>query len=177
MRYIALLRGINVSGKNKIEMAKLRQYMEESGFQNVKTYLNSGNVIFDASQDTERLTQLLQNMIMKQFALDIPVYVERQEAVRALVEGAPKWWGTDEKAIYDNLIFILPPKTAEAVCTELGEPKERLEQVCVAVGAIFWSFDRAMYQKTNWWSKTAKEEIGRFLTIRTAGTVRKICEM
>jgi uncharacterized protein (DUF1697 family) len=45
-RYIALLRGINISGKNKISMAELKEYLSEAGYDTVKTYLNSGNVIF-----------------------------------------------------------------------------------------------------------------------------------
>lgn len=46
MKYIALLRGINISGKNKISMSELKKELEENGYQNVFTYLNSGNVVF-----------------------------------------------------------------------------------------------------------------------------------
>ena len=49
MKYIALLRGVNISGKNKIVMSKLKEVLEENNYQNVITYLNSGNVIFESS--------------------------------------------------------------------------------------------------------------------------------
>lgn len=50
-RYIALLRGVNISGKNKVPMAELKKIFEELGFGAVKTYLNSGNVIFSSDED------------------------------------------------------------------------------------------------------------------------------
>ena len=75
-RYVALLRGINISGKNKIPMAELKKGFEKLAFEEVKTYLNSGNVIFSSGEDdTEKLTKQIQGMIKDQFDLDIPVFV------------------------------------------------------------------------------------------------------
>lgn len=50
MKYIALLRGINISGKNKISMSELKKLLEENNYQNVSTYLNSGNIIFECNK-------------------------------------------------------------------------------------------------------------------------------
>ena len=60
---------------------------------------------------------------------------------------------------------------------EIGEPKEEFEKIENYRDAIFWSFSRKDYQKTNWWSKTASADISVRLTIRTANTVRKIMNM
>lgn len=89
----------------------------------------------------------------------------------------PDWWGGENKEIYDNLIFIIPPATFSDVYQEIGEPKEELERIKDYKEAIFWSFSRKAYQKTNWWSKTANARISTKLTIRTANTVRKIVSM
>lgn len=177
-RYVALLRGINISGKNKIAMAELKKEFEKLAFEEVKTYLNSGNVIFSSSEnDTKRFTSQIEGMIKNQFDLDIPVFVISREALEDILHNAPEWWGNDNKEIYDNLIFIIPPAKFSDVYDEIGEPKKELEKIADYKNVIFWSFSRKDYQKTNWWSKTANANIGSKLTIRTANTVRKLVDM
>ena len=177
-RYIALLRGINISGKNKVPMAGLKQGFEGLDYKDVKTYLNSGNVIFSSDEsDTIKTTSRIEEMIKNQFHLDIPVFVISKEELEDILYHAPDWWGDENKEIYDNLIFIIPPATFKDVYNEIGEPKEGLEKIEDYKEAVFWSFSRKDYQKTNWWSKTASANISGKLTIRTANTVRKIVGM
>ncbi|WP_253691918.1 MULTISPECIES: DUF1697 domain-containing protein [unclassified Treponema] len=69
-RYIALLRGINISGKNKVPMAELKQGFEKLNYIEVKTYLNSGNVIFSGDEaDIVKTTSRIEEMIKNQFSL------------------------------------------------------------------------------------------------------------
>ena len=178
VRYIAFLRGINISGKNKVPMAELKKGFEEIGFAEVKTYLNSGNVIFSSDEDDMvEITNRIETMIKRHFGLDIPVFVISKETLEDILTHAPDWWGSEDKEIYDNLIFIIPPATFADVFNEIGEPKEELEKIKDYKEAVFWSFSRKDYQKTNWWSKTASTKISTKLTIRTANTVRKIVGM
>ena len=177
-RFIAFLRGINVSGKNKIPMAELKKSFENHGFTEVKTYLNSGNVIFSSGEDnTDELAEQIETMVEEQFGFAVPVFVILKERLEDILQNAPDWWGEEDKEIYDNLIFIISPATFSDVYAEIGEPKKELEQILEYGGAIFWSFVRKDYQKTNWWSKTASAGIAGKLTIRTANTVRKIVGM
>ena len=177
-RYVALLRGINISGKNKVPMAELKKVFEELGFTEVKTYLNSGNVIFSSEKNNiGSLTGQIETMIKNQFGLDIPVFVTSKEDLKDILHHAPDWWGTENKEIYDNLIFIMPPATFAEVWDEIGEPREELKKIKEYKEAVFWSFNRKDYQKTNWWPKTASAGISGKLTIRTANTVRKIVGM
>ena len=177
-RYIALLRGINISGKNKVPMAELRKCFETLDFMEVKTCLNSGNVIFSCKDtDAAELVNRIERMIQHQFSLNIPVFVIPQEELADILRHAPDWWGTENQEIYDNLIFILPPATFPDVYHEIGAPKAGLEQIQEYQSVVFWSFSRKEYQKTNWWPKTASVPIGSKLTIRTANTVCKIVEM
>lgn len=177
-RYVALLRGINIIGKNKIPMAELKKGFEELAFKEVKTYLNSGNVIFSSDEeDIKKFTNQIERMIKNQFDLDIPVLVISKEALIDILHNAPKWWGDDNKEIYDNLIFIIPPTKFSDIYDEIGEPKKELEKIQNYKEVIFWSFSRKDYQKTNWWSKTASASISTKLTIRTANTIRKIANM
>ena len=178
IRYIAFLRGVNISGKNKVPMAELKRCFEELDFSEVKTYLNSGNVAFSSDEDNiEVLTSQAEMIINRQFGLDIPVFVISKEKLEDILQNAPEWWGDENKEIYDNLIFIMPPATFSEVWGEIGEPKEELEKIKEYRETVFWSFSRKDYQKTNWWSKTASANISSKLTIRTANTVRKIVGM
>lgn len=123
------------------------------------------------------MTETIMAMLKEQFGFDIPVFVMEQEMLADILGHAPGWWGGDDKEIYDNLIFVMPPATTVDVHREIGEPKEGLERIQDYKEAIFWSFSRKDYQKTNWWSKTASADIGSRLTIRTANTVKKIAGM
>lgn len=177
-RYIAFLRGVNISGRNKVTMSELKKGIERLEYKEVKTYLNSGNVIFSSDEnDIGSITKRIVMMIKNQFDLDIPVFVIAKEELEDILRNAPDWWGNDDKEIYDNLIFIMPPATFADVFNGIGEPKEELEKIQDYKEAIFWSFSRRNYQKTNWWSKTASASVSNKLTIRTAGTIRKVVGM
>lgn len=177
-RYISLLRGINISGKNKVLMAELRKCFEALDFMEVKTCLNSGNVIFSCKDtDAAELVNRIERMIQHLFSLNIPVFVIPQEELADILRHTPDWWGTENQEIYDNLIFILPPATFPDVYHEIGAPKAGLEQIQEYQSVVFWSFSRKEYQKTNWWPKTASVPLGSKLTIRTANTIRKIVKM
>lgn len=177
-RYIALLRGINVGGNNKIAMNELKIGFEGLGYEKVVTYLNSGNVIFSTAESKpNELANQIETMIFETFGLRIPVLVIPQSEVLAVLQLAPSWWGSEDKSIYDNLIFLFPELSDEQFSKEMGPKNAGYEKVQSVERAVFWSFIRKENQKTNWWAKTAKASIRNQITIRTANTVRKIVEM
>ena len=177
-RYIALLRGINISGKNKISMSELKTGLAELGFAEIATYLNSGNVIFSSATDDKNiLSDKIKSMIKERFELEIPVFIILQEELEELLKNAPDWWGEDKKEIYDNIIFMMSPLSYEKLYDEIGSPKAEYEKVHPYKNVVFWSFSRKDYQKTNWWSKTASAKVREKITIRTANTIRKIVGM
>ena len=174
-KYIAFLRGINISGRHKIGMSDLKNGFEQLGFADVTTYLNSGNVLF--SSENENITEMkhvIDMMINDKFKLDIPVHVVSKQDLSDILDNAPDWWGTENKEKYDNLIFVITEDTTDEICDMLGRPSDGLELVQVYKDVIFWTFDRKAYQKCNWWKKTAGAGIAEKLTIRTANTVKKL---
>ena len=141
MKYIALLRGVNISGKNKIPMKELKEALEKD-YNNVLTYLNTGNVIFESDTDSkETIMKNISEIIKNKFALDIPVFVIREEELEDILNNNPTWWRTDNKDIYDNLIFIIPPTRCEDVYNTVGEPSKDIDKIGEYNNVIFWSFD------------------------------------
>ncbi len=134
-------------------------------------------IFLSDEENIGKLTIQIETMIKEYFGFDIPIFCISQEELEDILQNAPDWWGNENKEIYDNLIFIMPPATFSDVFNEIGEPKEELEKIRNYKDVIFWSFSRKDYQKTNWWSKTASTNISGKLTIRTANTVRKLAKM
>ena len=97
-RYIALLRGINVSGKNKIAMSELKSGFLELGLEGVATYLNSGNVIFSSTAtDVSIHLEEIESMIKGRFDLEIPVFLISQRDLNEILQNAPDWWGDSNR--------------------------------------------------------------------------------
>ena len=175
MKYIVLLRGINISGKNKISMNELKMELENLGYKEVLTYLNSGNIIIESDIDSkETISRDIYLMIQDKFKLSIPVYVMTSSELEDILKNKPEWWGTDNKEIYDNIIFIIPPTMYDEVYNVIGEPKEGIEKIKEYNNIIFWSYILKEYRKTNWWAKTASTSISNEITIRTANTMKKV---
>ena len=178
MKYIVLLRGVNISGKNKVSMPKLKQLLEENNYQNVSTYLNSGNIIIESNiNNKELIIENISKIIEFNFNIKIPIYIMTVPELEDILNNSPSWWGTTNKEIYDNLIFIIPPTTYEEVYNTIGSPKENIEQIEEYHSTIFWSFVLKDYHKSTWWIKTASTSITNKITIRTANTMKKLLQL
>lgn len=90
MKYAAFLRGINVGGKNKIKMETLREVCASIGFENVKTYINSGNIIFETSKtDDKKIAERIKKAIEKEFGLNIKTIVRSIKEIENIVKNNP----------------------------------------------------------------------------------------
>ncbi len=113
-QYLALLRGINVGGKNIIKMADLKAGFEALGFSNVFTYIQSGNVLFQSEEkDKALLTNKIENGLSKRFGSPVPVVVISQKELADIIRTAPDGFGKDEKTFRYNAIFLKEPLTSK----------------------------------------------------------------
>ncbi|WP_462412780.1 DUF1697 domain-containing protein [Neobacillus sp. Marseille-QA0830] len=87
--YITLLRGINVGGHHIIKMADLKGLLEGLGLQKVKTYIQSGNVLFESNQDAQSLRQSLEKEIQEAFGFPVPVVLRTQEELEQIISHCP----------------------------------------------------------------------------------------
>lgn len=93
MKYAAILRGINVSGKNKVNMKELKSFLEKAGFKEVETYIQSGNIVFSegpfASNNTGEASTQIQQIIKSELNLDVPVIALTKVYLEQVVEANP----------------------------------------------------------------------------------------
>ena len=105
-------------------------------------------MLFSSEEENiPEFVEQIEGMIKQQFGLTIPVLVITIENLKDILNHAPNWWGNDNKEIYDNLIFIMPPAKFSDVYAAIGEPKKELEKIENYKDVIFWSFYRKDYQK------------------------------
>jgi uncharacterized protein (DUF1697 family) len=90
VRYVAFLRGINVSGQKLIKMEVLRQYFEMPGLKNIVTYIQSGNVLFDAKEtDAVKLRTKVEKQLAKQLGYEVPVILRSLDEIRQVIKSNP----------------------------------------------------------------------------------------
>ena len=110
-------------------MEELKKYLIENEYESVYTYLNSGNIILESNESNkENIVKNIHSLIKEKFDLEISVFVISYLELEDLLNNAPSWWGTGNKQIYDNIIFILSPVESTEVKNVLGNLNENVEQ-------------------------------------------------
>jgi uncharacterized protein (DUF1697 family) len=106
MKYIALIRGINIGGHRKISMIELKKALKSLGLSDVVTYINSGNVIFSENHlSPEVLAKNIEKVIEQSFHFEVPVLIRSVESISQICEEIPVDWGNDPKKI-PQVIFL-----------------------------------------------------------------------
>jgi uncharacterized protein (DUF1697 family) len=175
VRYVALLRGINVGGRTLVKMADLKTCFENLGFDDVSTYIASGNVLFDSDEDdAAELATTIEAAIERRFELPVKVVVLDQEAYARIVEAIPKPWIGDG-ALRANVAFLRRGTDARQVVREL-EPDAAIEEVKAVDGAILWATRRDSLNRS-----VMRKLIGgaayKELTVRNLNTTLKLHEL
>jgi len=115
MKYISFLRGINVSGQNKILMDELKSLYESLGFENVLTYIQSGNVIFEAKEkDALALSSGIEEAIARKYAFNVPVVIRTHNELKKILKNCP-FGNVDLQKDGSRVLvsFLMSPPSAE----------------------------------------------------------------
>lgn len=175
MTYVALLRGINVGGNNKVDMKQLKMVFEELGFTNVKTYINSGNVIFQTkSQAKEKLTQSLEKAIEKEFGFSVKVVIRTFKEIKQVVEILPSSWLNNDTMKCD-VMFLWPAVDSPKVIKELII-KDDIDEVMYMPGTILWRVDRDKVTRSGI-MKLVGTKLYAQMTIRNCNTAKKLYQL
>jgi uncharacterized protein (DUF1697 family) len=138
--HVALLRGINVGGKNLIKMAELKACFEANGYVDVVTYIQSGNVVFTAhGVGGPELASRIEGMLSETFGhYDASVVLRTKAQMRAIVDKAPTGFGTDPAGFRYDVIFLKPPLTAKVAMRSISM-REGVDEVVPGPGVLYSS--------------------------------------
>lgn len=137
-RYVALLRGINVGGKNIIAMKDLRAALDEHGYDNVRTYIQSGNVLFDTDDDPANLESAIEGTLEKAFGVPLVVVVRSHRQLRNVVSKAPKGFGAGPDTFHSDAIFLKAPLTAARVM-DIVTLRDGVDQAWPGTGVVYFA--------------------------------------
>lgn len=171
--FVALLRGINVGGNKKVPMADLKKTFEKMGFKNIRTILNTGNVLFDAtSGNIEELASGIAAGLEKAFGLSVPVIVRSFDDIGKVIKAEPfsKVKITPDTRLY---VTFLPGKPKSRLVVPYASPDGSFEIISLANDTIFSVLDLSRSQTTDAMNILEKE-YGRNITTRNWNTVKKI---
>lgn len=178
MEYVALLRGINVGGNNKVVMSELRAQIAAAGFGHVRTYINSGNLLFEAEDQAshEDIAQAVEDILARHYDFPIRLALLTAQDYLAQLDELPDWWH-GEVARRDALFYTRGldrhhvRERIEAM--ELGD-----EAVYFGEHAVFWGkFDEKSFLKTAYHKRLLREDFYRQVTIRSGSTIEKIAAL
>jgi len=175
VRYVALLRGINVGGKTLVKMAELKTCFEKLGFDGVSTYIASGNVLFETdADDPAELTATIEGALQQRLELPLKVVVLDQDEYTRIVKAIPtSWIGND--AVRANVAFVRPGTDAKKVVADL-DPDPDIEEVKAVKGAILWATRRDALNRSTM-RKLIAGAAYKELTVRNLNTTLKLEEL
>lgn len=175
MKWLALLRGINVGGNNIIPMAELRSCLEALGFTNVVTYIQSGNVIFEGPETRSRVVATLERALNARFAYDARLVLLSAEELGTVVREAPPQFGSTPDRYRYDVIFLRPPLVALEVLDTL--PLNPVVDACWA-GAHAVYYRRLIARATqSRLSRVVQMPVYKEMTIRNWNTTSRLAEM
>jgi uncharacterized protein (DUF1697 family) len=175
-QFVALLRGINVGGKNIIKMADLKVCFEGLGFANVQTYIQSGNVLFWAGErDQARLTGQIEEALSATFDYESVVVVRSGEEMKAVVAQAPDGFGSEPDAYRYDAIFLKEPLSSAEVI-ETVPTKPDVDAIYAGEGVVYFSRLTAKASSSRL-SRVVSMPIYQSMTIRNWKTTNRLVEM
>ena len=173
--HVALLRGINVGGKNLIKMQALRECFEAGGFEEVSTYIASGNVLFRATGSAATLEDRIEKMLGQAFPYEATVVVRSRTQMRSIVDKAPKPIGANTKTHMYDVVFLKKPLTASAALKQVPT-RDEVDEAYAGPGVIYFSRLASMRTKSRL-SRVASLPIYKQMTIRSWSTTTRLARL
>jgi uncharacterized protein (DUF1697 family) len=174
--YVALLRGINVGGKNLIRMPALKACFEENGFEDVATYIQSGNVLFSSSETANaELTDRIEAMLAEAFDYVPTVVVRSRRQMQGVVARAPKGFGTQPATYRYDAIFLKEPLSAKTAFKAVPT-NPAVDAAHAGTGVLYFSRLTAKATASRL-SKIVSTPIYPSVTIRNWNTTTKLLSL
>ncbi|UTX51473.1 DUF1697 domain-containing protein [Candidatus Saccharibacteria bacterium TM7i] len=178
MKYVVLLRGVNVGGNHKVPKGELKAVLEGQGFQNVTTYINSGNALFES--DTTPHANEIQAALESHFGFTIPTLVLSEGKLRTIAAAIPDEWTNDtpkpdKSGQKSDVLFLFDAVNTPEIIEQLGH-KPEIETMLYIDGAVITNITRANQSKGSL-QKIIGTKVYADVTIRNITTVKKLAEL
>lgn len=170
-QFVVLIRGINVGGNSVIKMVDLKREIETCGFTHVTTFIQSGNVILESEESTEKVAKKLETDLTNVFNIDFRIVVLSKEAFTKIMNDVPKEWKGSED-IRRYIAFIRPPITVEEVIKVI-KLKEDVDSIKIGSGVVYMTTTLSGITKSGF-TKLISQKIYKDLTIRNYTTAEKL---
>jgi uncharacterized protein (DUF1697 family) len=176
VRYLALLRGINVGGKNIIRMSDLRRVFEGVGCRDVTTYIQSGNVLFESAiKSTALLSVSIDGALAAEFAGDFPVVVLSRRQLERVMKNAPPGVGADLARYRYDVVFVKPPLRAALILPTLSL-KAGVDEACEGNGVLYLS-KLIVRASQSYFPRLVRNAAYGSMTVRNWKTTTELCRL
>lgn len=178
MRYVALLRGVNVGGKNRVPKQDFQTVLEGLGFRDVVIYLNSGNAVFTSDDVVE--SRDVQTALEEYFGFAIPTLLLPGDKVQKIAETIPLDWTNDaprpdKSGQKSDVLYLFDEINTPNILDDIGY-KSDIEKMIYVDGAVITNVSRANQSKGSL-QKLIGTELYSHMTIRNINTARKLAEL
>ena len=171
-RFVALLRGINVGGRNPISMADLRDAFEAEGYLDPSTYISSGNVLFESDTPRASLEKELEAMLERRLGVNLVVVVRSHRQIRNLVDRSPEGFGDEPDVYHSDAIFLKAPLTPNRAM-RVVDVREGVDHVWPGTGVLYFARLSARRTQSKMSSIVGTPEY-QMMTIRSWSTTTKL---
>ncbi len=173
---IALLRGINVGGKNIIRMADLRQLFQDIGCRDVQTYIQSGNVIFRSDEpNRDKLAETISSALRQAFDYQNPLVLIHLSELHRVVSEAPSGFGEDDENFKYDVLYLMPPLTASETIQQIPV-RDDVDRAWKGPGVIYYR-RTSEHLTRSMLNKLPSKPVYKQMTIRNWKTTNKLSEL
>ena len=175
MIYLAFLRGVNVGGKGIVSMAAIKEALVALGLSDVRTYINSGNVIFSTrASDAQRLTARIEKALDQHTGMAIKVIVVDHKTLKRMVDSIPRNW-VDDNTMRTYVLLLWKELDDRSILDRLPI-KPGVDELKYMPGAVVWRVDRDNVGRSQM-NRIVGTPLYKKITIRSANTMRKLNEL
>jgi uncharacterized protein (DUF1697 family) len=173
-RLVVLLRGVNLGSRNRISMPELRGALEDAGYDDVRTYLQSGNVVLTSTASAKKVARECERLIADRFGLEIGVVARTRNELAKVVMRNPFARVAKDPKRYQ--VSFLETKPATKVVRELESVAADREEI-ISIGREIYAWHPAGVARSKLWAQLAGKNLGVTATARNWTTVTKLLEL
>ena len=175
MTYVAFLRGVNVGGKGIVSMAAIKDAVAALGLSDVRTYINSGNVIFSTgASNAQKLTGRIEKALEEHTGMAVKLLVMDHKTLKKMVDAIPPSW-VDDKTMRTYVLLLWRELDDRTILDRLPI-KPGVDELRYVPGAVIWRVDRENVGRSQMNRLVGTPQYKK-ITIRSANTMRKLNEL